>query len=179
MKSTSYLIAAIGLTLVAIGLMRSVKPGGPSSGDHFVPTQAPDFRLRDLKGKTVALRDLRGKVIIMDFWASWCQPCLLELPLLQEVAANQDPEKVVFLAVNVDLPDAGELKTFVKSIGLNLPVYVDLDSKASTDYKVKGLPTLYVIDQQGMMRNRHRGFNAAKFKQDLTKDIAKLTEPTT
>jgi len=118
--------------------------------------QAPDFELSDLAGKKVRLASLRGKVVLVNFWATWCPPCVEELPsiiALQQAGLGADFK---LLTVSVD-----EDKTKIKPLlakqgagGAGLPVLLDPEKKTASSYGTTKFPESYLIDKQGIIRYR-------------------------
>lgn len=114
------------------------------------------FRLLDTTGKTWQAPDLRGRAVLLNFWASWCEPCRAEMPTLQQVADFYRPDKLLVLAVNFKEPPARALQ-FAKTTGVTLPVLLDLDGKAARAWGVKVFPTTLMVDATGRPRWRVKG----------------------
>ena len=114
---------------------------------------APDFSLSDIKGTTSTLADYRGKVVLVNFWASWCPPCIREMPGLQRLQEKLADQPFVILAINV-----GEKKyrvwKFAKLIDFTLPVLLDTHSKTFADWGASVLPTSFLLDSKGRIRYR-------------------------
>lgn len=120
--------------------------------------EAPDFTAKTLDGKEISLKSLRGKVVLLDFWASWCPPCVAEIPNLAAAADKLKAENKPFeiLAVSVD-EDRGALEAVVKSKkapGIQTWSEKGGENPAARLYNVRGLPTWYLIDQKGVIRRR-------------------------
>jgi thiol-disulfide isomerase/thioredoxin len=116
-----------------------------------VDAPAPDFSLPDLNGKIVRLSDLRGYSVIINFWASWCQSCKGELPLLDQIA-NDYSGTLRVLAVNTGEPEA-VIRSYVAPLSLTtLTVLSDLSSTVQNMYFVLGLPTSFFLDTKGVIR---------------------------
>ncbi len=117
---------------------------------------APDFSLIGPDGKLVSLADLRGKPVLVNFWATWCPSCQLEMPFLQQVYDDQSPRGLAFLAI-----DSGEnpakVKEFFVSKGLSLPVLFDFTGSTSDRYGVSAIPTTFFIDGTGVIKQKMIG----------------------
>ena len=132
----------------------------------MVNVEAPDFKLLDLNGKRVSLRDLRGKVIVLDFWATWCAPCIAAMPAMKQLS-NKHPQVVfLFIATQENGADATQrVKAYVKKHQFPLNVLMDQPMfnnpkifSVANAYKVKGIPAKMVIDQQGKLRFATNGY---------------------
>lgn len=114
------------------------------------PIQVPDFLVYDIDGNEVRLSDFFGKPIVLNFWASWCGPCQMEMPDFDEAYKRLEGE-VEFLMVNVTggRETKEQATAFIEQKGFSFPVFYDLDMTASTSYGAYSLPTTYFIDAQG------------------------------
>lgn len=140
------------------------------------PTTSAGLRLKndevsfkDSKGKVISLNQLKGKVVLINFWAIWCSPCLAEMPSLDKLYKDfQGNSRIVFLSVDVD----GNLKyseKFFKKRKYSLPVY-QLNSALPKDLSTTSIPTTIIIDKAGKLVNKHVGgmnFGSAKFQKAL------------
>jgi cytochrome c biogenesis protein CcmG, thiol:disulfide interchange protein DsbE len=116
---------------------------------------APDFALPDLDDKTVKLSDFRGKVVFLNFWATWCKPCREEMPSMEVLYKNFENNGLVVLAVSIDrVTTKKDIPPFVKGMSLSFPVLVDSWGQTDKRYKLMGVPETYVIDQQGVLREK-------------------------
>jgi thiol-disulfide isomerase/thioredoxin len=121
-----------------------------------VDDPAPDFELSDLSGGAHRLSSERGRVVLIDFWASWCAPCAAELGCLVELAGRH-PQDVTLLAVTIDR-DADTARTFVAKRPLGAArVLHDGDSDVMSEFGADGLPALYLVDRDGIVRDLHDG----------------------
>jgi peroxiredoxin len=120
---------------------------------------APDFTLKTLQGKTLRLSELQGKkVVLINFWATWCPPCRVEMPTMQKIYSEYKEKGFEILAVNIE-PDANqEIREFMKELRLTFPVLLDPDLKVARNYRVFGIPVSMLIDHQGIVRNRDFGY---------------------
>jgi cytochrome c biogenesis protein CcmG, thiol:disulfide interchange protein DsbE len=110
---------------------------------------APDFQLKDLSGRPVSLEDFRGQIVLVNFWASWCQPCLDEMPSLQALYAKFKDRKFVVLAVNLN-ETAPDLEAFLKKNGVTFPVLCEGQAIAQR-YGTEKVPESYLIDNRGVV----------------------------
>ena len=117
---------------------------------------APDFTLVDLHGKTWQLSSLRGKVVFINFWATWCPPCLEEMPSMQELHENMTNAPFQMLAIlSNDKPEFAQL--MVDKSGLTFPILIDPESETSTHYGLTGVPETFIVDPQGILREKFLG----------------------
>jgi len=115
---------------------------------------APDFTLEDINGKKVSLSDYRGKIVFLNFWATWCQYCVMEMPDLEEVHQEfSKGDDAVILTVNSD-EDPDVVKKFMKDNNLTLPVLMDYTYEVNWMYGISGIPVTYVIDRDGSVYGR-------------------------
>ena len=114
------------------------------------------FSLVDLTGKTWRDADLKGQAVLLNFWASWCEPCRAELPSLQQLAAQRGPGQLRVLAINFK-ESAARAVQFASANGLALPVLLDVDGLAAKRWGVKIFPTTLAIDNRGLPRLRIQG----------------------
>ncbi len=120
---------------------------------------APDFKVYDAEGNAVNLSDFFGKPIILNFWASWCGPCKMEMPDFDE-AYKEYGEEVHFLMVNSTAGSNETLETaqkFIEDTGYSFPVFFDTEANAAMAYGVNALPTTYFIDEEGHAIARAQG----------------------
>ena len=116
---------------------------------------APDFSLPNLDDKTVKLSDYRGKVIFLNFWATWCKPCREEMPSMEVMHKSLEKDGLVVLAVSLDrVTTKKDIPPFIKSMNLTFPVLVDSWGQTDKRYKLMGVPETYIIDQDGILREK-------------------------
>ena len=115
-----------------------------------------NFSLSDLKGKIHTLPDYKGKVVLVNFWASWCPPCIYEMPELKRLKKHFADRPFEILAINVG-EKKYKVRKFSKLIKLELPVLLDTSSETFDDWGVKTLPTSFLIDSRGQIRYQVRG----------------------
>lgn len=156
--------AALALTLLSLVLLTGACERGSAksadSEDHaLVGVAAPPFELSapDGRGK-VALSSYAGKVVIVDFWATWCEPCRQSFPAYQGLVDKLGGELVV-IGVSVDEEPDG-IPAFVKETGVRFPIAWDEGQGVSKSYRPPGMPTSFVVDKSGIVRFVHVAYRA-------------------
>ena len=121
------------------------------------PQPAPPFSFADPAGNTLSLADFAGKLVVLNLWATWCTPCLREMPSLDRMQARLG-EDVVVLAISEDRGGDKVVEPFIEKLGLkSVKFYLDPKSGAERAFKIQGLPTSFVIDRQGNVLGRLEG----------------------
>jgi thiol-disulfide isomerase/thioredoxin len=144
--------------------------GGPQEISPLVGRPAPDVDLKRLDGGDFRLQDHRdAHLVMLDFWATWCGPCVQELPILAEVSATYKDKDVVFCGVNVrEKPDT--IRPFLKDKKLDFTVALDTEGQVGEAYNAQAIPMLVLIDKKGIVQAVHIGYNPA-IKGTLTKEL--------
>jgi cytochrome c biogenesis protein CcmG/thiol:disulfide interchange protein DsbE len=124
--------------------------------DRFVAQSAPTFTLRDAEGEFVSLEDLRGRVVLVNFWATWCEPCRAEMPELDRAARAYHDAGFRVLAINV-LEDSAAIQKYGAQLDLGIPLLVDPRGEVYEAYNVQGLPVSFLVDREGVIRDVHLG----------------------
>jgi peroxiredoxin len=115
------------------------------------PTAAPDFTIMTLEGQPTHLREFRGKLVLLNFWATWCAPCLHEMPSMERLYQTFKQTDFVLLAVSMDRQGEEVAKPFVDNLKLTFPILLDNTLEVSRQYRVRGLPATYLIDPDGLL----------------------------
>jgi len=121
---------------------------------------APEFALKDADGKTVRLSDYKGKVVLLDFWATWCGPCKIEIPWLKEFQRKFRDRGFEIIGVSMDDEGWQVVKPFVAEVGINYRIVIGDDSIAQLYGGVEALPTTFVIDRDGKIAAVHVGLTS-------------------
>lgn len=120
-------------------------------------TPAPDFTLKSLRGENISLDQHRGKYILVNFWATWCGPCKMEMPSLETLYQRFKSKKFTLLAISNDMFGAQIVDPYVKAHQLSFPILLDQQLQASNKFGVVSLPTTFMIDPEGNIIGELRG----------------------
>jgi len=124
-----------------------------------IASRLPDFTVKDLHGQTISSADLRGKVVLIDFWATWCQPCKKEMPGYQRLLDRYGSRGFAVLGLKFDtMMDTEDPLKFAKKIGVHYPLAVANDDVKQKFGGIEGLPTTLLYDRQGILRKKVIGF---------------------
>jgi peroxiredoxin len=115
------------------------------------PPAAPDFTLPDLEGRPVRLREFRGKLVFVNFWATWCPPCRLEMPSMARLYQTFKQTAFAMLAVSIDRQGVQAVKPFMEELQLTFPALLDSKTEVARQYGLRGLPMTYLIDRNGWL----------------------------
>ena len=162
---------AVALMLV-IGLEMARKSKGSVAAN--TPTKdglAPDFTLQSLDGKSVRLSDLRGKAVLLNFWATWCAPCKIEMPWFVELQKQYGPEGLQIVGVAMDDASPKDIADFAKEMGVNYPVLLGKETVGDAYGGVQFLPENFYIDRNGKVVERAFGL---KGRGEIEEDIKKI-----
>jgi peroxiredoxin len=129
----------------------------PAFASLATASAAPDFALRRLDGPNLRLRELRGQVVMVNFWATWCGPCRVEMPHLARLYDKYRESGFELLGVNID-EDPRVAANLVQKLGLRFPILLDTEKKVSRMYDLTTMPSTVLIDRDGKVRHVHRGY---------------------
>ena len=154
------------LTLIVVGLAGcDQRPGGPAAPKENViaasetGSRLPDFSVKDLRGAEISSADLRGKVVLIDFWATWCQPCKKEMPGYQKLLDRYGARGFAIIGFKLDvMMDTEDPVRFAKRIGVHYPLAVAADDLKQKFGGIEGIPTTMIYDRHGILRKKVIGF---------------------
>ncbi|MBM3764694.1 MAG: TlpA family protein disulfide reductase [Acidobacteria bacterium] len=166
------------LLTISIAAMLAGCGSGPSSVRAAIKPvsarkQAPDFELKDSTGKVVKLSDFKGKVVLLNFWATWCGPCKIEIPWFVEFEQNYKDKGFVVLGVSMDEEGWEIVKPFIEKHKINYRLVIGDDATAQKYGGVDSLPTSFLIDRQGRTAAVHIGLVS---KGNYVSDITQLLD---
>jgi len=135
-------------------------------------TSAPDFTLPSLDGPNLRLQEQRGRVVMINFWASWCGPCRVEMPHLARLYEKYRGSGFTVLAVNID-ESPQKAASLASQLGMRFPVLLDTDKKVSRLYDLSTMPSTVLVDRDGRVRYVHRGYRDG-YEETYDKQIREL-----
>ncbi len=147
---------------------KPTKPSGDKAPTSPGGKPAPSFTLQDLNGKTVSLSDFKGKVVILDFWATWCPPCVVEIPHFIELYKQYKDQGFAMVGISLDREGIGVVESFARKYQVNYLILM-ADSQVANAYGgITGIPTTFVIDPAGNIRQKYIGYrDKAVFEADI------------
>ena len=148
-------VLALALTLAGWGEATEPQPA--------VGHAAPDFTAPDVRGRLIRLADFRGKrAVLLNFWATWCVPCRLEMPTMEQAYREYKGHSLEILAVSIDVGHlpvvAATVVQFMEELKLTFPALLDPEMEVARRYRVFGIPITFLIDRDGIIRGREPGF---------------------
>ncbi len=154
-------LSVVGLAAFALTHRLIADGGAPPALRQFIPTDpprpAPDIAFADGAGKTVSLADFRGRVVLVNLWATWCEPCIREMPSLDRLRAALPAQDLAIVLISQDRGGDKVVAPFFQKLGLRLETYLDPKSTVGHAFKVRGLPTSILIDRDGSELGRVEG----------------------
>ncbi len=166
-----FVILAVAIVTMVLGgkvLSRHrIRPASALVGD-VRGVQAPDFELVSLDGKKVRLSDLRGKAVVVNFWATWCPPCKVEMPWFVDLQKEHGKDGLVILGIAMDDSEPQKIAQFAGEMGVNYPVLLGTDKVAEQYGNVEYLPTTFYVDRQGKIASKAAGLIS---RAEIEKDV--------
>ena len=164
-------IAAIVAAMLLFGIhaARKNRPASSVSGQLRGQT-APDFELKSLDGTKVKLSDFRGKAVLLNFWATWCGPCKIEMPWFVELQKQYGSQGLQIVGVAMDDATDQEISKFAKEMGVNYPVLLGTEAVGQSYGGVNVLPTTFFVDRDGKLVAREFGLQSRSVFVDHIKE---------
>ena len=144
----------------------SQSPSGGGGRHALLNNPAPSFAGESVNGKgKVSLDSLKGKVVLVDFWATWCEPCKKSFPKLEELRVKYEASGFNIVAFSEDDEDGGSIGRFGQTYGVKFPLVWDKDKSMAGKYKPPNMPSSFLIDKNGVVRHVHMAFRDGDEKQ--------------
>ncbi|MEK6684726.1 MAG: TlpA disulfide reductase family protein [Nitrospirota bacterium] len=174
MKKIIYsVLASSALTLLLMGCEQTTPHTGATAiANEEAPKigyLAPNFRLTNLQGEEVSIAGLSGKVLFINFWATWCAPCLAEMPSMEILYHDFKDEGLEMLAVSSDAEGALIVQPFAQKLELTYPILLDPDYRVHDKYRIQSVPTTILVDRNSVIT--HRIVGARNWNDTASRDL--------
>ena len=168
------IVVVMVITLMLVfGIRKSRRPSPPAQTATTGMKVAPDFALQSLDGKTLHLSDFRGKAILLNFWATWCEPCKIEMPWIVDLQKQYASQGLQVVGVAMDDAGPNEIAKFTQQMGVNYPVVIGKDEVADSYGGLPFLPTTFYIGRDGKIVDKVLGIKGrGEIEDDIKKALA-------
>ncbi len=165
LSAATVCIAACGPGAGETGGVQAPAGGGSKEKHELVNNPAPSFSAESINGKgKVSLDQWKGKVVLVDFWATWCEPCKKSFPKLEELRVKYEASGFAIVAISEDDEDTG-IKQFGQTYGAKFPIVWDKDKSIAGKYKPPNMPSSFIVDKNGVVRHVHLGYHDGEEKE--------------
>ncbi len=154
--TTRAIVTSLALLLFLAALVANKAVAAQESEAEKIT--APAWELNDLDGKQIKLSDFKGKVVILNFWATWCAPCRVEIPGFVALQKKYGDKGLAMIGVSVDEQGPDVVKEFVKQFQMTYPVVIGNEKIVEAYGGIDGIPTTFVIDREGQIVGKHIGY---------------------
>lgn len=176
------IVVAMVISLMLVVGINFTRKKAPPPGPQGMGEAAPEFALQSLDGKTVHLSDYRGKAVLLNFWATWCSPCKIEMPWFVELQKQYGSQGFQIVGVAMDDASPSDIKDFAQQMGVNYPVLIGKESVGDAYGGVQFLPENFYIDRSGHVVNRAFGLKGRgeiedEIKKIIASSLAQVQQP--
>jgi peroxiredoxin len=148
------IVIAVVISLMLVFGIQKTRHTSPPNAGKLQGQPAPDFSLASLDGKTLKLSDYKGKAVLLNFWATWCEPCKIEMPWFVQLQQQYGPQGLQVLGVAMDDTDPQDIKEFAQKMGVNYPIVVGKEAVGDQYGGIPYLPSTFYIDRDGKVVDR-------------------------
>jgi peroxiredoxin len=163
-------VAMVVSAMLVFGLRMSKRSDSGSAAASLQGKAAPDFALQSIDGNTVHLSDFRGKAVLLNFWATWCEPCKIEMPWFVDLQKQYGPDGLQVVGVAMDDASPQDIAKFAKDMGVNYPILIGKEAVGTAYGGVQFLPSTFYIGRDGKVIAKIFGL---KSKSEIEADIKK------
>jgi thiol-disulfide isomerase/thioredoxin len=154
---------------IYVGYYKARRPSSALASHLMQSAPAPDFALESLDGKTMHLSDLRGKAVLLNFWATWCGPCKIEMPWFVEFQNQYGPQGLQIVGVAMDDASKEDIGKFAKDMGVNYPILIGKEAVGDAYGGVPALPESFLIGRDGKLVDKIVGLRGKAEIEDAVK----------
>lgn len=166
------IVVAIVISLMLVFGIQKTRHGSPQNPGALQGKPAPDFSLASLDGSTLKLSDYRGKAVLLNFWATWCEPCKIEMPWFVDLQKKYGPQGLQILGVAMDDASNKEISDFAKKMGVNYPIVIGKEAVGDQYGGLPYLPSTFYIDREGKVVDRVYGLvSRSEMETDIQKAL--------
>jgi thiol-disulfide isomerase/thioredoxin len=165
-----FFIGALVAVMLVTGIRMSRQTGAVAPKTGLMGLTAPDFELQAVDGSSLKLSHLRGKAVLLNFWATYCAPCKVEMPWFVQLQNQYGPQGLQIVGVAMDDADAEDIAKFAKDLGVNYPILIGKEAVGITYGGVNVLPTTFFLDRNGKVVAREFGLQSRSVFVDHIKE---------
>ena len=167
------IVVAVVISLMLVFGIQKTRHARSAGAGKLQGQPAPDFSLASLDGKTLKLSDFRGKAVLLNFWATWCEPCKVEMPWFVDLQKKYGPEGLQVLGVAMDDASPKEIADFAQKMGVNYPIVVGKEAVGDQYGGIPYLPSTFYIDRDGKVVDRVYGLvSRSEIEDNIRKTLA-------
>ena len=160
------IVAVAGMLAIAPYMARRTRKNAGTESNDWKGKSAPEFSLESLDGRTVHLADFHGKGVLLNFWATWCQPCKIEMPWFEELQKEYGAQGLQVVGIDMDDASKEDISKFAKEMGVNDPILLGKESVGDAYGGVQFLPSTFFIDRYGKVVDRIFGLRSRSEIED-------------
>ena len=168
-NSLTWVVVVVTVSVMLVAAPYLTRRDGPKEDPKLTALKgkpAPEFSLESLDGRTVHLSDYHGKAVLLNFWATWCPPCKIEMPWFEDLQKQYGPQGLQVVGIAMDDSSKEDISKFAKGMGVNYPILIGKESVGDAYGGIPYLPTTFFIDRDGKLVNRAFGLKSRSEIED-------------